>query len=290
MGELMSHLRKMFTLAIILLGAVTAMASDATDISSILMRSTFRIQGDKSFGTVFIMGEPLADQPGKGSYVLITAAHVLDEIKSNTAILFVRKRMGIAYVKIPYPIQIRDNGNPLWVRHPKVDVAAMRVALPQDIDIQIFSTDLLADDKALEELEIHSGDELLVLGFPYGAEANEAGFPILRSGRIAGFPLTPTSETLTFLLDFPVFNGNSGGPVYMHHENRSYKGATHIGVVRMILGVVSQEQAIEERVQSLSETLVRKHKLGLAVIVHARFVKEVLTMLPAIPAPSVKAP
>jgi S1-C subfamily serine protease len=266
------------------------MASDAADISSILMRSTFRIQDEKTLGTVFIMGEPIPDQPGKGTYVLITAAHVLDDMKSNTAILFLRKRVGNTFVKIPFPIQIRENGNPRWVRHPKVDVAAMRVALPQEIDIQIFSTELLADDKMLEELEIHPGDELLVLGFPYGAEANEAGFPILRSGRIAGFPLTPTSETLTFLLDFPVFNGNSGGPVFMHHENRSYKGGTHIGVVRLILGVVSQERGLEERVESISETLVRKHKLGLAVIVHARFVKEILTMLPPLPVPPVKAP
>jgi S1-C subfamily serine protease len=266
------------------------MASDATDISSILMRSTFRIQDEKSFGTIFIMGEPIPDQPGKGTFVLITAAHVLDEMKGNTATLFLRKRIGVAFVKIPYPIQIRNNGSPLWIRHPKVDVAAMRIVLPQDIDIQIFSTELLADDKKLEELEIHPGDELLVLGFPYGAEANEAGFPILRSGRIAGFPLVPTSETLTFLLDFPVFKGNSGGPVFMHHENRSYKGATNIGVVRMILGVVSQEKELEERVQSLSETLFRKHKLGLAIIVHASFVKEVLTMLPPLPIPSVKAP
>ena len=256
-----------------------AMAADSTDISSILMRSTFRIQDEKSFGTVFIMGEPILGQPGRGSYVLITAAHVLNDMKGDGAILFLRKQVGTSYIKIPYPIKIRNKGNPLWVQHPQVDVAAMRIALPQDIDIHIFSTDLLATDKMLEDLEIHPGDELLVLGYPYGAEANEAGFPVLRSGRVASFPLIPTAETKTFLFDFPVFNGNSGGPVFMHHENRVYKGGTHIGVVRMILGVVSQEHGLEERVQSLSETVVRKHKLGLAVVVHARFVKEILGML-----------
>lgn len=279
----MLKLRACIVLLIILGGMVSAMAADPTDISSILMRSTFRIQDEKSFGTVFIMGEPIPGQPGKGSYVLITAAHVLDDMKGDAAVLFLRKRVGTTYVKIPYSIKIRNNGIPLWVRHPQVDVAAMRTALPQDADIQIFSTDLLATDKMLEELEIHPGDELLVLGFPYGAEANEAGFPVLRSGRIASFPLTPTSETRTFLLDFPVFNGNSGGPIYMHDENRVYGGSTHIGIVRMIMGVVSQEHGLEERVQSLSETVVRKHKLGLAVIVHARFVSEILSMLPPIP-------
>lgn len=266
------------------------MAAESTDISSILMRSTFRIQDDKSFGTVFILGEPIPGEPGKGSYVLLTAAHVLDEMKGDGATLFLRKRSGTTFVKMTYPIQIRKNGSPLWVRHPQVDVAAMRVVLPTDADIQLFSTDLLANDKTLEELEIHPGDELLVLGFPYGAESNDAGFPILRSGRIASFPLTPTSETRTFLLDFPVFSGNSGGPVFMHHENRVYRGATNIGVTRIMMGVVSQEQNLEERVQSLSETVVKKHKLGLAVVVHARFVKEIIDMLPSLPISSNKTP
>ena len=37
-------------------------------------------------------------------------------------------------------------------------------------------------------------------------------FPILRSGRIASFPLVPTSTTMAFLLDFPVFSGTAVVP------------------------------------------------------------------------------
>ena len=45
--------------------------------------------------------------------------------------------------------------------------------------------------------------------------ADAAGFPILRSGRVASYPLAPASVFPTFLMDFSVFPGNSGGAVFM---------------------------------------------------------------------------
>lgn len=261
------------------------MASELTDISSIFMRSTFKIQGNKSLGTAFIMGEPIPGSPGKGAFVLITAAHVLEEMEGDIATIFLRKKINDKYIKFPTQIQIRREGKPLWIRHSQVDIAAMRIALPEGVDIQIFSTELLATDKMLEEFEIHPGDELIVLGFPYGAEANDAGFPILRSGRIASFPLTPTESTKLFLLDFAVFKGNSGGPVFMHAENRNYKGGTVIGVTRMVMGLVSQEMSLKERIESLSETMEREHKLGIAMVVHAQFIGDTIKMLPPLPIP-----
>ncbi len=131
-----------------------------------------------------------------------------------------------------------------------------------------------------EKFHVHPGDQLFVLGFPYGDEANDAGFPILRSGRIASYPLTPTNLHKTFLLDFEIFKGNSGGPVLFYSETRVYGGSTHIGSVQFIMGVVSQERELTEKVESLSETVVRKHKLGLAVISQANFVSELINMLP----------
>ena len=177
-------------------------------------------------------------------------------------------------------MSIRANKKPLWIRHPDVDVAAMRVALPEDADIRLVSTMLLATDETLKEFQVHPGDQVMVLGFPYGMEANEAGFPILRSARIASYPLIPTAKTKTFLLDFEVFPGNSGGPVLFYAENRVYGGSTHIGSVQFIVGVVSQEKGITEKMESLTETIIRKHKLAIAIVVHAAFVGNLLKMLP----------
>lgn len=253
------------------------------DISTILMRSTFKIQDAESFGTVFIMGEPSPDIPNQLYYVLITAAHVLEGIKSDVAIIHLRKQEGEIFTKISYPLKIRNKGKQLWIRHPEVDVAAMRVALPKESDVQLITTSLLGTDDILKQFQVHPGDQLFVLGFPYGTEANDAGFPILRSGRIASYPLIPAKENKTFLIDFEVFKGNSGGPVLFYSENRVYGGTTHIGSIQFIMGVVSQEKQVTERLESLSETVIRKHKLSLAVISHASFVADLIKMLPKIP-------
>lgn len=279
----MRTLQKCLIVAFFLAPLVAAAGEQQPDISTGLMRSTFKIQGEGSLGTVFIMGEPSPDKPDKLYYVLMTAAHVLEEMKSDVATLHLRKQEGDKFIRLPYPVQIRKEGIPLWTRHPDVDVAAMRIRLPRDADIRLISTNLLGTDKILEQFQVHPGDQLLVFGFPYGAEANEAGFPILRSGRIASYPLTPTRKTKTFLLDFEIFKGNSGGPVLFYAENRVYGGSSHIGTIQFIIGVVSQERELTERVKTISESVERKHRLALAVVVHSSFVADLLKMLPPIP-------
>lgn len=252
------------------------------DISSRLMRSTFKIEGINSVGTAFVIAEQSKKKPEYSYYILVTASHVFENIKGDNATLYTRRLSGDVFIKYPVQIKIRDNGKALWIRHQKADVAAMRVALPQDTDIHMVTTNLLATDELLNKFEVHPGDELLVLGYPYGAEANEAGFPILRSGKIASYPLTPTKNTVTFLLDFNVFKGNSGGPVYIYSENRFYGNALNAGIVKFIVGIVSQEWTTKEKLESLSEITIREHKLGLAVIVHAQFIKDIIEMLPPV--------
>jgi hypothetical protein len=77
--------------------------------------------------------------------------------------------------------------------------------LPQNIQIPIISTNLLADDEMLSQFEVNPGEELSCLGYPFGAESNAAGFAILRNGKIASYPLLPTESTQKFLFDFPIF-------------------------------------------------------------------------------------
>ena len=272
-------------LFIFFLAVPSAVATNQTDqkqldVCTILMRSTYKIQGNKSLGTAFIMGEPSQDSPEKSYYVLITAAHVLDGMNSEVAVLHLRKQEGEHFSKLLFSIPIRKDGRPLWIKHPAVDIAAMRVRLPREADVPLISTNLIETDEILEQFQVHPGDQLLVLGFPYGAEANDAGFPILRSGRIASYPLVPGKVNKTFLLDFEVFKGNSGGPVLFYCENRVYGETTHIGSIQFVMGVVSQEKDVTERVESLSETVVRRHRLALGVITHASFVVDLLKMLP----------
>jgi len=158
----------------------------------------------------------------------------------------------------------------------------MRINLPSDADIQqVFpSTLMLADDKFLTDRKIHPGDEVRILGYPYGFEANDAGFPVLRSGRIASFPLTPTSKVQTFLLDFQVFRGNSGGPVYILERRALNDGDLTTVNVYQILGLVSEEATLNEPVSTLDENSVIRHQLGLGVVVQAQAIKEAIDLLP----------
>jgi len=143
----------------------------------------------------------------------------------------------------------------------------MKIDLPvfvakQTKEIPMLSTDLLADDKIMERFEIHPGDELLCLGYPLRAEV--FGFSILRSGKIASYPLLPAKDTKTFLFDFEVFKGNSGGPVYFVDKGRRYGGTAHVA----------------ESIQFVAGIVTRQHeKLRLAVVVPAYFIKETLALL-----------
>ena len=252
----------------------------AKDLNIVLMESTFKLEGKGSMGTAFIIGLPIDST--RGYPVLVTAAHVLKKIQSDYAQLILRKKMADgSWEKDPRTIKIRDKGKPLWVQHDSVDVAAMYVLLPKNIDILPISTDFLANDKELKQFEIHPGDELMCLGYPFGAEG-PVGFPILRSGKIASYPLLPTKQIKTFLYDFEVFEGNSGGPVYFVESGRTYKGGMHVGTIQFIAGLVSKQYMITEKIKSLRETKEEKHTLGLAKVIHASLIKETIDKLPKI--------
>jgi hypothetical protein len=255
----------------------------AQDINTLLMESTFKIAGISKqdatkaiVGTMFLVGIPIKANPTQSYIVMVTAAHVLDEIAGDDATVFLRKRAADgALRKVPFTIKIRDKGNPLFVRHDSADVVAMYLSLPNDIisNLKLIPTNLLANDKVFEKYEIHPGDELLCLGYPFLAESNEAGFPILRSGKIASYPLIPAKTVKTFLFDFTVFEGNSGGPVYMDYNGRIYQNINHIGeIVQYIAGLVSQQA------NALPE--YNNQSLELAVVVPAQFIEETIKLLP----------
>lgn len=286
---------------ILALGLLAEIATAEVEINTTLMHYTYRIEGptgkpnEVAYGTGFIMGIPDPNRPGKGRMVLVTAAHVLEKVSGEKASIHLRQKLADGrFNKVPYELQIRGSDKPLWVRHPSVDVAVMKVVLPAFVSKQSdaitgLSTDLLADDNMIEKYEIHPGDQLCCLGYPLGAEANEFGFAILRSGRIASYPLTPAKETKSFLYDFAVFQGNSGGPVYFVDRGRYYGGTIHMAeTIQFVAGIVTEEKYQPERSIKIIENTrdklryefeERRERLELAVVVPAHFIKETLTLL-----------
>lgn len=276
-------------ISVLAIALLSGTAHAEFEINTTLMHYTYRIEGPTvkpnvvTCGTVFVMGIPDANRPGEGQAVLVTAAHVLEGISGETATIYLREKMANGkFKKVPHVLQIRKGKDPLWVRHPIVDVAIMKIDLPAFVSKQTkefpgLSTDRFADDEMMEKYEIHPGDQLLCLGYPRGAEANASGFSILRSGKIASYPLTPAKDIKSFLFDFEVFNGNSGGPVYFVDKGRRYGGTTYMGeTIQFVAGIVTEQKYY---VQSVKPQKVLLGKLKLGVVVPAHFIKETLALL-----------
>jgi S1-C subfamily serine protease len=265
-------------IAVFLLAVLYNVSVLAADLNTIMMEATCKIAGQGTLGTGFIIGKPDEKNPPKAFYTLVTADHVLRAAKGDKVVLTLRqKQKDESWKRIEIPVQIRNKKKDLWQKHPQADVAAMFVRLPTNVVTTLLTTDLLMDDAKLKEYELHPGLELLCLGYPFGAEANAQGFPILRSGRIASYPLIPTEKTKTFLFDFTVFRGNSGGPVYFFKTDPAYGGTRRIGTaIYGIMGLVVRERSITQQMQALYEKREMVTPLQLGEVIHARFIKELI--------------
>jgi S1-C subfamily serine protease len=259
------------------------------ELDTIMMETTFLLEGPtaqgNSLGTAFVIGVPIPNTtPLGGALVLVTAAHVLEEIPGDFAVLHLRRKVDgetNTWVPAPFRLQIRSNGQPLWKKHPHADVAAMSISIPADTPIKPITTNMFITDEELAKYAINPGDEVRCLGYPMGLASNVAGFPVLRSGKIASYPLTPTAATQTFLVDLRVFKGNSGGPVFLVENNRPL--LTTLGQylnLHFIVGLVSEERIFNETMVGQYSQEAHQTQLGLAVVIHASLMKQTIEMLP----------
>src|SRR5205823_13417490 len=102
-----------------------------TEVNTLVFQTTFTIEGPAeprgvTLGTVFLMSRPIPES-AKCRTVLITARHVLEGIRGDTAILNLRRRTTTGWQRLRYPIKIRDAGQPVWIGPDDVDVAVMYV-------------------------------------------------------------------------------------------------------------------------------------------------------------------
>ena len=200
-------------------------------------------------------------------------------MSGDEATLFVRRQESEGvYKKVPVALPIRKAGRNLWTKHPTEDVAAMSILLPKEADMPNLPLDLLASDDALKKYDIHPGDNLMCLGYPHRVEGNIAGFPILRNGPIASFPLLPTKTNKTFLMSMNTFEGDSGGPVYLAESNRRVGNKKE--EVRLIVGLVVGQHFLDEEAKLIYGTTKLRHRLGLAIVAPAPFIKDTIERLP----------
>lgn len=249
----------------------------AVDLSVDLIKATVQLEqplanGSRTVGTGFLIADAAPD--GKPRVVLITAAHVFEQMPSMTARIGYRVQGSDRVWRYdPEALKIREGDHPLWVKHPTRDVAAMVVEAPEEFVRAAIPLNYLAKDDTFSDFNLGPGDEMMALGFPRGLSANPAGFPILRSGRVASYPLTPSTDFPTFLLDFAVFPGNSGGPVFMAQADRRRPGANETQDLQFIAGVLTQQVELSGE------------RLEIGIVTHAKFIRETLAMIDQAPGP-----
>ncbi|MDB5453439.1 MAG: hypothetical protein JWO33_2017 [Caulobacteraceae bacterium] len=243
------------------------------DLSVELIHATVQLEqplgdGTRTVGTGFLIASVAPD--GRPETVLVTANHVLAKMPGRDA------RVGFrianpdgSWSYSPQSLPIRDaKGGELWTHHPSRDVAAIRIKAPADFAKAAIPVDYLAADDTFTNYQVGAGDEMMALGFPRGLAANQAGFPILRSGRVASFPVAPAKIFPTFLLDFSVFPGNSGGPVYMSDQARRRSGVPGDGpTTGFIAGLLTQQVELNNE------------RLEIGIVTHAKYIRETIALM-----------
>jgi V8-like Glu-specific endopeptidase len=241
------------------------------DLSMELMHATVQLEqplgdGTRTVGTGFLIQDPGPD--GRARTVLVTANHVLQKMPGAEARIGYRiENADGSWTYSPQKLRIRDaNGNALWTHHPSRDVAAISITAPPEFAKAAIPLSYLAADDTFSQQQVGAGDEMMALGFPRGLASNQAGFPILRSGRVASYPIAPASVFPTFLLDFAVFPGNSGGPVFMSGEPRRRRAGDN-QPSEFIAGLLTQQVELNSE------------RLEIGIVTHAKFIRETLALI-----------
>lgn len=248
---------------ICLLLLLCAAQSRASDFASQMMEATFKLFDPSSTATCFLVSRAAPDN----ALYLVTAAHVLERIKANSAVLVLRRpREDGSYERVDHKLPIRHEGKPLWVRHAKEDAAVLRITGTLPTASRPLPASALADTAALRAAQLHVCSPLFILTFPERFEANHAGFPVARQGIFASPPLLPFATHPTFLADFTTFGGDSGGPVFVQGP----QGAP------LLVGMVTAQHRHDEKYTSVYEERTVHHPLGLGTVLHGEALRATL--------------
>ena len=229
-----------------------------------VMEGTFKLFNRDSTATCFLLhgeGEPR-------EVYLVTAAHVLEKATGEEAILVLRDaRPDGTYVRRDVPFKIRKGDRSLWTKHGEEDVAAMLLEIDGP-PLPALPLAVLAREEDLRQEAITVCSKAWMLGYPARMEANGAGFPIARNVSIASFPLVPVEPHRTFMADGSTFAGDSGGPVFVARARGERAGQP------MVLGMMVAQYRNDEKIKTLHEERLMRHRLSLGKVVQAEFIRQ----------------
>ncbi|HEX2749444.1 MAG TPA: serine protease [Verrucomicrobiales bacterium] len=142
---------------------------------------------------------------------VVTSAHVLETARQGPVFIAVRmagteggtRTAIVGY----YPPRA---GGSYYVRHPRHDVAAFALPLPEGP----VSMNTCLDYKGIGNQPLHAGDQVFFAGYPDVMPYLKGVFPVLRKGTIATYPVGTPEMNDMFCIDAGVYPGDSGSPVF----------------------------------------------------------------------------
>ena len=174
-----------------------------------------------------------------------------------------------------FRVALNENGKQRWFSHPdeNIDVAVLPISTDtlrqHKIKFNFFrSNNQSADLAKLEKLGISEGDGVFVLGFPMGIVGTQRSYVIVRGGNIARIRDCIAGSSSDFLIDAPVFPGNSGSPVILRPEIASIEGTEAVSESYLI-GIVKSYipyQDIAISPQTKRQRVVFEENSGLASV------------------------
>lgn len=196
-------------------------------------------KGVSWIGTGFLYGQlqPLTNQY---KTYLVTNKHVID--KHQVITLRFDKSSGGT---LSFQIDLNLNGKLLWTGHQdaEIDIAILpinpQVLKNEGAHFNFFHSNLnILPLKSMLASDLAEGDGIFILGFPMGLVDVEANIAITRAGAIARIRDCMAGRSKSFLVDAPVYPGNSGGPVILKPEGLAITGTKAIKTA-YLLGIVN---------------------------------------------------
>jgi len=216
---------------------------------------------------------------------LVTAAHVIDEIKKHANRVWLR-------------VNVRGNGADWfsvgsvddWKNHPdaSVDISILKVGIESQWDHFGWGTDSLVTETTIkeDEKEIEIGDEVFTAGLFWPHKGRSKNIPIVRVGNIAAvreekIELRKGLFSDLYLMEVRSVGGLSGSPVFIDIVNaKDYKrdaGNIRYGARFRVIGVLTghfKGSDSESISMQIPESELDKLNMGIAYLTPAEKIIE----------------
>ncbi|HEV2619837.1 MAG TPA: hypothetical protein VGU23_07850, partial [Acidobacteriaceae bacterium] len=251
-------------------------------------------------GTGFLVSIPTPSNPNSFWLYLVTAKHVVltdsnnfsSPLRDRIWIRINKKGGGFGMYNIPLVGAGQVQSQTVYLNpDPGIDIAVVPIqpSDPDSFDLKVLPEEMLASGDDIQKLHIGVGTDMFFTGMFTPFLGEQKSYPIVRFGKLAMLP----DEKITFagvptegyLMEAFSFGGNSGSPVFFYPSADNTPGSMMLGPVPIkIAGVMKGFFGDIEPIGLLQPSTalpnqaipVSKENSGIALVVPAKFIKEIL--------------